>query len=180
EGEIPVAADPDLARGEAQEMSGGKLLNTGQDGARIGHVAVAEVAGHAAQVEVAVDLGMGEQRTQLRSENEPAVAFRIVEGLLAHPVASCKERLAFGIPDHEGEHPVELSDTILAELLPGVNDHLGVGAGREPMASFAELSGQVAIVVDLAVDDGVHGARLVGDRLLPGGEIDDLQPTVTE
>ena len=48
------------------------------------------------------------------------------------------------------------------------------------MAPRAELLRQAAVVVDLAVEDGMNRARLVGNRLMPGGEIDDLQAPVAE
>src|SRR5262249_54397954 len=48
------------------------------------------------------------------------------------------------------------------------------------MAPRLEGLGQPAEVVDFAVEDDADRAALVGDRLLAGGEIDDLQPAVTE
>src|SRR5207245_4033070 len=64
EGDIPVAAEPDLARGEVEEVPGRQLLNAGQDGVRIGDVPIAEIASDAAEGEVTADLGVREQRTQ--------------------------------------------------------------------------------------------------------------------
>src|SRR5262249_32061413 len=180
EGRSPVRPTPALAPGGGEERTGRRLLGPGQVGGGPGPVAVAEVAGPAAQVEVAADLGVREQRAQLGAEDDPAVSLRIVEGLLPHPVPSREQRLALGVPDHERKHAVELRQTVLAELFPGVDDHLRVGAGRESMAPRAELLRQAAVVVDLAVEDGMNRALLVGNRLTPGGEIDDLQTPVAE
>src|SRR5262245_65989854 len=73
-----------------------------------------------------------------------------------------------------------MGPAVLAVLLVGVNDHLGIGTGRESMASRLEGLGQPAEVVDFAIEDDADRAALVGDRLLAGGEIDDLEPAVNE
>jgi hypothetical protein len=48
----------------------------------------------------------------------------------------------------------------------------GVRLGAERMARL-EILAQFAIVVDLAVQDDLHRAVLVADRLVPGVEVDD-------
>ncbi len=151
------------------DVAGGQLADALEDGGGIGQVAAGEVAREALQVEIAADLGMGEQGADLRGEHEPPVALRVVEGLFAHPIAGGEERLALGVPQDEGEHPVEVGEALLAEFLPGVDDHLGVGAGGEAVPARAQGLGEAPEVVDLAVEHGVDGARLVGDRLVPGG-----------
>jgi hypothetical protein len=44
--------------------------------------------------------------------------------------------LEVGDPEREREHPVEVGDALVPELLPGVNDDLGVGLRRDVMALF--------------------------------------------
>ena len=146
----------------------------------IGKIPAPEIAAEAAQVEVAPDLGMRQQGSYLGAEDEPPVALGVVEGFLPHPIPGGKERLPPGIPEDEGEHSVEMREALLAELLVGVDDHLGVGARREPVPPLTESFGQALEVVDFAVEDRVHGARLVGDRLAAGGKIDDLQAAVAQ
>ena len=51
-----------------------------------------------------------QQRTQLGGEDEPAVRHRVVQWLLAHPVASEKQLLPVPVPEREREHPVQAID----------------------------------------------------------------------
>ena len=164
EGQVPVPVEANPARGHGERVPGGKLPDARQDGGGIGQVAAGEVAREALQIEIAADLGMGEQGPDFRGEHEPPVALRVVEGLFPHPIAGGEERLALGVPQDEGEHPVEMGEAIRAELLPGVDDHLGVGAGGEAVPARAQGLGEAPEIVDLAVEHGVDGARLVGDR----------------
>ena len=123
---------------------------------------------------------MGEEAADLRGEDEPPIALRVVERLLAHSIAGGEERLALGVPQDEGEHPVEVVEALLAKLLPGVDDHLGVGAGGEAVSARGQALGETPVVIELPVEHGVDGPRLVGDRLVPGGQIDDREPPVAE
>jgi hypothetical protein len=53
-------------------------------------------------------------------------------------------------------------------------------AVRNVWPACLELAPQVAVVVDLAVEDDPDGAILVADRLLAVVEIDDAQPPHAE
>ncbi len=124
---------------------------------------------------------MRDQRLQLRAEQQqPARQQRVVQRLDAEPVAGEEERLAIPIPQREREHAAEPLDAVLAPLLPGMNDHLGVAAGPEAVSKLREFRDQRLIVVDLAVEDDDHAAVLVEQRLLPGGEVDDREPAMAE
>ena len=50
----------------------------------------------------------------------------------------------------------------------------------ERVPAGVELRAQLAIVVDLAVEDHPDRAVLVADRLMAAGEIDDAQPAHAE
>src|SRR5207248_1614575 len=100
---------------------------------------------------------------------------RIVQGLLAHAIAGEKQSLPLAIPDGVGEHPVQALHALLAPLLPGVHQHLGVATGAEAMAGGLELGPQLAMVVDLPVERGPHRAGLVGHGLGAGVAVDDAQ-----
>ena len=56
-----------------------------------------------------------------------------------------------------------------------MNDHLGVGVRGEHVPALEQLAGQLAIVVDLAVEDDLHGAVFVADRLVAGLQVDDAE-----
>ena len=51
-----------------------------------------------------------------------------------------------------------------------------VGPGPEAVPGQLELSAQLDVVVDLAVEDDDDGAVLVADRLVPGLQVYDGQP----
>jgi hypothetical protein len=54
-----------------------------------------------------------------------------------------------------------------------MDDDLGVAARAEHVTQRDELRNQLAIVVDLAVEDDDHRAVLVEKRLLAGLQVDD-------
>ena len=60
-------------------------------------------------------------------------------------------------------------------LLVEVGDHLGVALGREAVPRRSSVAAQLAIVVDLAVEDDDDGAVLVVDRLIARLEVDHPQ-----
>ena len=71
-------------------------------------------------------------------------------------------------------------DTRRSPLFIGVDDRLAVGARAEAVRLALEDLAQLRIVVDLPVGDHPDVARLVGDRLPSGLEIDDAQAPMTE
>jgi len=75
----------------------------------------------------------------------------------------------------EGEHAPQAGDRPLAVLLVGVQDRLGVRVGGEGVAARHELGAQLAVVVDLAVEDDRHRSILVEDRLPSPREVDDAE-----
>ena len=50
----------------------------------------------------------------------------------------------------------------------------------EPVAAGLEIAPQVAVVVDLAVEDDPDRLVFVGHRLLAAGPVDDGQPAMTK
>ena len=125
---------------------------------------------------------MREQRLQLGAEEEPPIVqHRVVERLLAEPVARQEHRALRLIPEREGEHPVEVPNAILAPLLPGVDDDFGVAARAEGVAERLQLVDQLGEIVDLAVERDAHRAVLVEQRLSPERrKIDDREPAMAE
>src|SRR5262245_11747595 len=61
-----------------------------------------------------------------------------------------------------------------------VGDCFGIGAGAKAMAEAFELLAQLAVVVDLAVQDDPALAVLVRQGLMAGLEIDDREPAEPE
>jgi hypothetical protein len=61
-----------------------------------------------------------------------------------------------------------------------VDYDLAVRAGREAVPARFEPGAQLAVVVDLPVDDRGHGPVLGRQRLVAARDVDDRQPGVDE
>ena len=123
---------------------------------------------------VEVDLA-ARKRAQLGGELELVAGVAVVEGLDPVAVARQHQPAPLGIPEREGEHPAQPLDETHAVLGIEMNQHLGVAARPEAVARALELYAKLAVVVDLAVLDDGDPMRLVRDRLVAGGEVDDRQ-----
>ena len=70
--------------------------------------------------------GVGENRLDLRAEQERSALLRVVERLDAVTVAGEEQPALLAIPDGEGEHPVEAVERRLSPCRVGVEHNLGV------------------------------------------------------
>jgi hypothetical protein len=120
----------------------------------------------------------GEDRLDLAAEDHLAVALGVVERPHPDPIASQDQAALGAIPQREGPLAVHPIEGVLAPLLPGVEDDLGVALGAEAVAGGDELRAQLDVVEDLAVEDDPQSLVLVGHRLLAAGQIDDRQAGV--
>src|SRR5260221_11645590 len=101
------------------------------------------------RIEPPMEVRAERQRLKFRREQHSAVLQKtIVERLLAEPVARQEQRLARGVPQRKGEHPVEPLETRLAPLLPGMDNYLGVATGAEVVAERRELCHQWLKIID--------------------------------
>src|SRR5205823_4518683 len=91
------------------------------------------------------------------------------------PIATEEQAPAASIPQREGEHAVERIDEVGAAIFVEVDQTLGVGVGGKDVAARHQLSAQLAIIVNLAVEDELDGSVLVGDGLAAAVEVDDRQ-----
>src|SRR5262245_16096275 len=157
-----------------------QLAHPADDRVRVGDVTAAEVARQTEHVELAADARMREDGSQLGPEDQPAAELRVVERLLAHAIPRQEEDLAPFVPQPEREHAVEMPDAVLAEILPRMDDHFGVGPGLEAMPALDQRLTQLDMVVDLAVENRPDRAVLVGERLVAGLQIDDAEPPVPQ
>jgi hypothetical protein len=143
------------------------------------HVLQGEVGVERSRIELARDAGEAEQRLHLRGERDrPVRQARPEERLLADAVAREDEPLAAGIPQREREHAAEPLDEVDAVLLVQVRDHRRVA--RAAHLVTGQLAAQLAEVVELAVEDGGHVARLIRHRLAARRQVDHLQAPVPE
>jgi hypothetical protein len=57
-----------------------------------------------------------------------------------------------------------------------MHDALGIGVRPKAMSTRFEVRSQLAVVVDLAIEDDPNGFIFIGQRLMTGAQIDDRQP----
>src|SRR4030095_13306252 len=90
-----------------------------------------------------------------------AVEDGIEERLLAQTIARREQLAAAAVVDRKGEHAFDAFDARRSELLVGVEDGLGIGHGSKAMALGFEQRPQIAMVVNLAVENNPKGYVLV-------------------
>src|SRR5439155_19245745 len=159
----------------------GDGLDIGEPGRRLGHVAQAEKVVARLAVDRRAEPRQGEDGFDLTGEHPLAVVERVEQGLHAEPVAREVQRPPTRVINRESENAPQPTGHALAVLLVEVHEHFGVRGAAEPMTPALELAPQISMVVDLAVEDDVDTAVLVGHRLVPcGREVDQRQPAVDE
>src|SRR5437667_8574602 len=126
-------------------------------------------------IDFATDSRMLQQGIELGSENQLSVELRVEERLLSHAIASQEKRFRAFIPNRKRKHPAQVLWTIGSPLVVGVNDSFSIAVGIELVAELFELLAQLAIVVDLAVENNPCRAVLIMNRLLSVGEIDNRE-----
>src|SRR6185295_2665407 len=104
----------------------------------------------------------------------------IHEGLDAHPVAGKKEPAAVPVPEREGEHAPKLGKAVHAVSLVGPQQYLRIGSGVKAGPAPLELGPQLAVVVDLAIEDERQRVVVAEHRLIAGGEVDDGETAMPE
>ncbi len=171
-GDVPVLSDRDLVMGNGQRVAGRQLGHATDHRVGSRHEVVGEIAGDRVRIELAADRRVGQHGVQLGGEHDPASTRRIVERLLAHPIPGQQELLSLRVPHREGEHPVEVVDTVLPVLLPRMHDGFRVRSGDEAMAARRQLPPKSPEVVDLSVLNHVDGCVFIGHRLIAGLEVD--------
>lgn len=161
---------------------GRHLADAREDGARRRHDRVpAHVVLQGHPVDGGVDAARGEERGQGGGEAQRPLRLAVVERLDPEPVADEGDAARRAVMEREGEHAVEAGDGVGAPLGPGLEDHLGIARGGEAVAEALEFAAKLGIIVDAAVErDRVAEAGI--DEGLGGGvgQVDDLQPAVTE
>ena len=125
---------------------------------------------------------IGDQRLQLRTEHQLAVADPDIERLLADPVAHEGDFAPFPVINRDGEHAGRLGDSAIdAIAIDGCQQHLGVRMPAEPDARILERLPGIEEAEDLAVEhEGVAPAHRVHRLRASLGDIDDREPPVAE
>ena len=116
----------------------------------------------------------------LRRERDARRRDSDVQRLDAEPVAGEEQRLRRGVPDGEREHAAQPSYAIGALVLVEMEDGLGVALSGELVSPCNQPTPELAIVVDLAVEDDDLRPIFVENRLSPASQIDDAEPAHPE
>ena len=155
-------------------VAGRELPDPLEHGRRPGHELVAQVVVHRLEIHGPRDVGVLEDRLDLRAEDEPVPGPRVVERLDPDPVARQQELAPPPVPQREREEPAEALDAARPPRLVTVDHDLRVAAPAEAMPERLEFAAQLLVVEDLAVVDELDRAVLVRDGLGAGGrEVDD-------
>ena len=172
----PVSVDVNVAAFHHHAMRRRKLLDLGINAARAGEVAVEEIVGERGGIHRAADPRVLKQRLDLRPEYQRLAVAPVIKGFLARAVARQKQSLGLVIPQGDGEHAVQFAQAVRALLLVQVDDGFAVGMRLEMVTAFQQPLAQLAVVIDLAVENQGDVAGFVGERLVAGFEINNAQP----
>ena len=132
-------------------------------------------------VDAGVDAPARQQRGQRRCEPDALGVLGDVERFDAEPVASEQNPSAVALDDREREHSEQPVDEAVAPVVVGLEQHLGVAVGEEPVAVLGQFAAQVLVVVDASVPRDGETEVAVDHRLCARlGQIDDLQPAMSQ
>jgi len=184
-GHVPVALDRQarpaaVAEIKSQVMAGHQLADVAEQRPLVADVAEGKILGQQRLVEARRDSGMLQQRLDLGGEGEQRSVPVVVEGFDAEAVAGAEQRLGLPVPDGEGEHAAQRGNTARPVLLPGMQDGFGVAVRAVAVAGGFQGRAQSGVVEDLAVEDDLGRAVLVGHGLVAAGQVDDAEPAVSE
>src|SRR5690606_8601692 len=84
------------------------------------------------------------------------------------------------VPDRECEHAVEPIQEVQSPRIVGMGRNFAVRPRSETASQGLQLSRELAVVVDLTVDDSHGCLALSAKRLAAAGYVDDRQATVSE
>ena len=172
---LPVALHRHTISRHSQHGSNRQLVDTAKDRQGRRHVAELEVGSQRGGVNRSCDAREFKQGLGLRRKCDPLAIVEPVDRLDAEPVTPHQQGLARAVPDGEPEHAVQAFDKTLAPLRVAVQHNLAVGLGVKVVTVRLQFAAQLAKVVDLAVADDDEGVVVVGEWLVPAGQVDDRQ-----
>ena len=156
-------------RSDRERRGSRQGVDADKAGGGLGHVSEAEEVVAGLAVESGAEAVEREDRLDFAGEYPLAVVQRVEQRL--HPEAVPREQQPTppAIVDREGEDPAEPVHQRLAFFFVQVDQHLRVRRAAERVAALGELTTQLAVVVDLAVEHHLYTAVLVRHRLPTGG-----------
>src|ERR1700680_533941 len=122
-----------------------------------------------------------EQRLDLRGEAKGPAVVRCVEGLDAVRISRQKKATPLLVPDSESKHAPEPMYHLGAITCIEMQERFRVGSRAKVGAVPLELSAELRIVVDLAVEDNdkltVITCHWLGSSV---GKVDDRKPSMAQ
>ena len=142
--EVPVLPRRDRAVFKDEQVSRQQFVNTTEQRVLTGDRPSAEHFGQEGFVRLRFHQSTGENRLDLRSEQQGAVRPAPVERLDAEPIAHEQEPPLRRVPDREREHAAEALDALVAPLLVRMDDRLGIGPRPVDVAVRLEILGRTS------------------------------------
>ncbi len=153
-------------------MSGRQLEHIVEQRARRGDVAIGEILVERDGIQLTKDARL-EDGFDLGAEYEAPTVPVVVQRLLAETVAGGQQTPAVVVPDCDGEHPAQMLHAVVAILFVGMHDGFGIAVCAEAVTPARQFFAQLAMVVDLAVEDDQDALIFIEDWLASAGHIYD-------
>jgi hypothetical protein len=132
-------------------------------------------------VDAARDRGEVEQRLLLGGEREAAFPLGDVERLDSERIAGQQQRPPAEVEHGEREHSDQPRQRVHAEECERLEQHLGVALRAERDAARLEIGAELAVVVDLAIEEDRQLASSRAHRLPPRlREVDDREAAMPQ
>ena len=178
---IPGPAPLDSPRTDPERLPGTQFAHVPQQGPFAGTVEEREVAVQGQRIELACLGRQPEQGLDLAGKCESPTGQSVVERLDPHSITRHEQGSIPPIPQSESEDAVEPAQHRLALPQVEMQQDFGVRVATEADAAVDQVGAQLAIVIDLAVEDHDDGAIRAGHGLSArGGQIDDGQTAMDE
>ncbi len=103
------------------------------------------------------------------------MAHAVEERLDAQAVAQQDQAAGGAVPQGDREHSVQAGDKLQAVLIVQVRNDLAVAGSAQHVTLGCQLAAQLDVVVDLSVEDRLHGSRAILDGLFAGQQIQHRQ-----
>ena len=123
-----------------------------------------------------------QKRLRAGGKTQRPALFGPVERFDPEAVAREKEYLLIGVPNGEGEHPVQVSAAVGSPGVPCLEDDLAVALREEAITALFELATQRSVVVDGPVEDqgetqlGIHHRLVRTHRKIDDGQAPMPEP----
>src|SRR5688572_2517817 len=111
---------------------------------------------------------MREQRFRFGREQQSAREHTPVKRLLAKSITRQKQTAAAIVPQREREHAVNVFDHVAAVLFVKVRQDFSVRRAPKSMSAGLQIRAQLAIVVNLTVENYRHALVVIESRLFAG------------